>query len=143
MNARTDLRLAIVGTGPAGMSLAWYLYQLGFTSVDFFESRDEIGGQSRTKDIGGVPVEMGTCYLADGYVIAREIAHFAGTPPERLPPATFLDKCGKPIRPDEPSVFKIIPYVLKWFAWYLSGQMWRPTAPDNALSRCVGSGFGS
>ena len=129
----TDSRIAIVGAGPAGLSLAWYLSQLGFTSVELFDSAAEPGGQSHTVDVDGTPIEMGTCYLSDGYIIAREIADAAGTPAKRLPPPSFVDAHGKVYPPSMPSTWLIVRYLLHWFWWYLGGQMGRPTRPANAL----------
>lgn len=134
MSPTTDLRLAIIGAGPAGLSLAWYLHQLGFRSVEILEASDRIGGQSWTVDVGGVPVEMGTCYMADGYVIAREIAQATGTTVERLPPATFLTSDGRPTTPPMPSLGTMARYVWHWAGWFLSGQLWRPTDPEYAQS---------
>lgn len=133
MRAREDLRIAIVGAGVSGLSFAWYLKQMGFSSVTFFEATGEVGGQSHTIDIDGVPVEMGTCYLADGYVIAREIAHAAGCPPARLPPPTFLDTNGRVVSPAMPTMGQAARYVWRWLGWYLGGQMWTPADPENAL----------
>lgn len=130
MTAKTDLRIAIVGAGPSGLSLSWYLSQLGFASVELYDASDHVGGQSITLHPGGVPVELGTCYMADGYVIEREIAKAAGTPPERLPPANFVRDSGKTFVPEMPSTISMLKYVYHWFGWYLSGQLWKPTDPQ-------------
>jgi hypothetical protein len=125
-----DLRLAIIGAGPAGLSLAWYLRELGFRHVEILEATKVIGGQSITVDVGGVPCELGTCYMADGYVIAREIAQVTGTTVERMPPATFLDANGNPIKPPMPSLGSMARYVWKWLRWYFGGQLWKPRDPQ-------------
>lgn len=127
-------RIAIVGAGPSGLSFAWYLSRLGFRDVDIYDAADAVGGQSQTRDIDGIPIELGTCYLADGYIIAREMAAAAGTPPERLPPATFLDANGRPVAPPMPSLGTTARYLWHWFAWYLRGQLTRPTDPQYAAT---------
>lgn len=132
MEPQTALRIAIVGAGPSGLSLAWYLFQLGFRHVTIYDAAEAAGGQSQTRDIDGLPVELGTCYLTDGYVIAREMAAAAGTPPERLPPATFLDAHGKPAAPPMPALSTSARYLFHWFAWYLRGQLTAPSDPQYA-----------
>lgn len=133
MSAASALRIGIVGAGPAGLTMAWFLRRLGFESVEIFEAADRIGGQSHTIDVGGVPVELGTVYLADGYVVAREVADAAGCPAERMPPATFLDGKGHPRDPVRPPLFALLRYIWKWFLWYFRGQMWRPTMEEYTL----------
>src|SRR5678816_1788839 len=66
-------RIAILGAGPAGVSLAWHLHQLQLGAVELFDAGDEVGGQSFTRLVDGVPVELGTCYLTEGYRIVRDI----------------------------------------------------------------------
>ena len=134
MSAANRLRVAIIGTGPSGLTLAYYLKSLGLESVHFFEARDELGGQSVTHDIDGFPVEMGTVYLTSGYILAKQIAKQVGCPAKILPPATVLNEKGESIRPGRPRSILIIRYVLAWLRWYFGGQMRAPSSPDNALS---------
>lgn len=134
MSAADHLRVAIVGTGPSGLTLAYYLKSLGLESVHFFEARDEVGGQSLTHDIDGYPVEMGTVYLTSGYVLAKQIAREVGCAAKILPPATVLNEKGESIRPARPRSSLLIRYVLAWLGWYFGGQMRAPSSPDNALS---------
>jgi len=134
LTIQTDLRLAIIGAGPAGLTIAWYLSRLGFASVELYDAADQIGGQSITLHPGDVPVELGTCYLADGYVIEREIADAAGTPAKRLPPATFIDCKGRAYKPEMPSMLSMLKYVFHWFGWYLTGQLWKPTNSQYTLT---------
>ena len=134
MSAQNDLRIGIVGAGPSGLALAWYLSQLGFKRVEIFESTTEVGGQSHTIDVNGIPIEMGTCYLADGYIIAREIAEIAGTPAERLPKPSFLKADGSVYEPAKPPMLQVLKYLWHWFGWYFTGQLEKPTRPDNAVA---------
>lgn len=93
-----------------------------------------MGGQSHTEVVDGIPIEMGTCYLADGYVIVREIADLAGTPAERLPKPSFLKPDGTVYEPAKPPIWPVAKYIAKWFWWYFTGQLNNPTNPKNALS---------
>ena len=113
MGTSKALRIAIIGAGPSGLSLAWYFKQLGFRSVEIFEATNDVGGQSHTVDVGGIPIEMGTCYLTDGYVIAREIARAAGAPAARLPRSTFLDQQGQVVVPAQPAALDTVHYIME------------------------------
>eukprot|EP00123_Amoebidium_parasiticum_P000704 comp11579_c0_seq1/m.6052 comp11579_c0_seq1/g.6052 ORF comp11579_c0_seq1/g.6052 comp11579_c0_seq1/m.6052 type:complete len:535 (-) comp11579_c0_seq1:398-2002(-) len=62
-----DSKIAIIGAGPAGMSMAHYLGKLGYKNVRIIERDDRVGGMSNTRYINGVPHEMGTCYTAGRY----------------------------------------------------------------------------
>lgn len=60
----TGLRIAVAGSGPAGLSAAWFLRLLGF-QCDLFEAAAEPGGILRW----GIPE-----YRLPGFVLAAEIA---------------------------------------------------------------------
>ncbi|MEM1087376.1 MAG: FAD-dependent oxidoreductase [Pseudomonadota bacterium] len=55
-------RIAIIGGGPAGLSLARLLKEQGFSSITVFEALPQVGGKSFTHMHGDTVVEMGTCY---------------------------------------------------------------------------------
>jgi protoporphyrinogen oxidase len=84
-----------VGSGPSGLTLAYFLESLGIESVDLFEAQEELGGQSVTRDVDGLPVEMGTVYLTKGSILAKRIAKEVGCPARLLPRATVLDERGR------------------------------------------------
>ncbi len=134
MRSPENLRVAIIGAGPSGLTLAYYLKALGLKSVSFYEAQDTVGGQSVTPDVGGIPVEMGTVYLTDGYILARKIAKSVGCPAKVLPPATVLDDHGKRIDPDSPRASLLVRYLCHWLVWYFTGQMRAPSRPYNALT---------
>ncbi|KAL3142554.1 hypothetical protein ABBQ38_002876 [Trebouxia sp. C0009 RCD-2024] len=73
-----DSRIAIVGAGPAGLTMAYELQKKGYTRVDVYEKASRVGGMTYTKwdtaplvdhnvaktcQIKVVPHEMGACYL--------------------------------------------------------------------------------
>ena len=62
---RRDERVAVVGSGPAGLSAAYHLARLGY-GVSLFESGRELGGVMRT----GIPA-----YRLPPKVLDREIRH--------------------------------------------------------------------
>ncbi|WP_341988613.1 NAD(P)/FAD-dependent oxidoreductase [Azorhizobium sp. AG788] len=53
----TPLRIAVIGSGIAGLSAAWLLSQRHEVSV--FEADDRVGGHSHTVDAGDTPVDTG------------------------------------------------------------------------------------
>jgi len=57
------MRLAIIGGGPAGLSLAKILQDNGTVETTVFEAAPQVGGKSLTVRPGNSPIEMGTCYL--------------------------------------------------------------------------------
>ena len=56
-------RIAVVGGGPAGVSAAWRLRALGAVPV-VFESRDHVGGRTRTDAVDGFRVDAGAQLFA-------------------------------------------------------------------------------
>ncbi|MBI1238640.1 MAG: FAD-dependent oxidoreductase [Alphaproteobacteria bacterium] len=69
--ALADAKVAIVGGGPAGMSMARLLKDQGVSSVTVFEAEDRIGGKSMTVHHGGLTHDMGTCYSTLAYQITN------------------------------------------------------------------------
>lgn len=55
--------IAIIGAGPAGLSLARLLTDSGRARVTVYEAENRIGGKSWTVPAGDDLAEMGTCYL--------------------------------------------------------------------------------
>ncbi len=129
-----NLRVAIIGAGPSGLTIAYFLKTLGLRSVQFFEALNDVGGQSVTVDVDGVPVEMGTVYLTDGYILAKDIARSVGCPARVLPKASVLNEAGDVIPHKSPRRSLIARYVYLWLRWYLAGQMRAPDRRENAQS---------
>ncbi|MEM1106784.1 MAG: FAD-dependent oxidoreductase [Pseudomonadota bacterium] len=59
---RHDDRIAIIGGGPSGLSLAKLLDESGAKNVTVFEKLPTPGGRSWTIHEGAATAEMGTCY---------------------------------------------------------------------------------
>lgn len=54
--------IAIIGGGPAGLSLAKFLSNRDFAQVTVYEAKDTVGGKSESFYHGDAVVELGTCY---------------------------------------------------------------------------------
>lgn len=59
--------LAIVGAGPAGLTLAQYLRLKGFSTTTLVEMADRVGGKSDSLELGEIVAEMGTCYATGAH----------------------------------------------------------------------------
>jgi predicted NAD/FAD-dependent oxidoreductase len=71
-------RIGIVGAGPGGLSLARLLTEKGFADVTVIERADRVGGKSMTVFHEGLGHELGTCYVALGYVTVKAWMEEAG-----------------------------------------------------------------
>lgn len=129
----SQLSVGIVGAGPAGLTFAYHLSQLGVRDITVFDRDDAVGGQSVTRELDGVPVELGTCYLSAGYIMPASIIRETGCSVERMPPATVLDERGHERERDDPPLWLVARYVGEWLRWYARGQLQRPSEADNAL----------
>jgi len=73
-------RIAIVGAGPAGLSFASRIQEAfnGSVAITIFDSRSNVGGQSRTTNITGTPIDKTTRYLIQSRPVAtiyEEVFH--------------------------------------------------------------------
>jgi protoporphyrinogen oxidase len=53
-------RVAILGAGPAGVGTAWQLARSGKASAIVIEQRSEVGGNSGSFELDGIPVDYGS-----------------------------------------------------------------------------------
>ncbi len=89
--------IAVIGAGPAGIHMASLLKKRGYTHVTVLEKTDRVGGKSFTYLKEGVPYEIGTCFLHNGYhhikALVSEYGLRKDIPPEGR--AIFLDDTDK------------------------------------------------
>ena len=74
-----NLRIAIVGAGPSGLTAAHELRARGYTHVTVFEKEDHVGGKVNTAkvDLGPVgkfQVEMGAVFASPDYTVTLGLA---------------------------------------------------------------------
>ena len=83
------MKIAIIGGGPAGLSLAYLLRSRSDLTATVFEAEDRVGGKSFTYEREGRAFEMGTCYATRGDRLVRSWMRELGITRKRLGEATF------------------------------------------------------
>ncbi|WP_438002892.1 FAD-dependent oxidoreductase [Sorangium sp. So ce321] len=73
-----DLRIAVVGAGPAGLTAAHTLKKLGYRHVAVFERSEAVGGKACTLEHGGHTYEMGAIWLSSDYEVVNQLAAEVG-----------------------------------------------------------------
>ena len=79
--------LIIVGAGPAGLALAYYLRDLDL-DIRILEATDDIGGRARSVDLAGAPVNTGAMFVYRG-TRAEELALELGQAMKPFHPSTY------------------------------------------------------
>lgn len=73
-----DRRIAVVGAGAAGLCVAWYLKQAGFTRVKVLEKSPRLGGKCRSLTVHGQSFDLGANYVTSAYARVQELAAHVG-----------------------------------------------------------------
>jgi len=73
-----DAKIAVVGGGPGGASIARLLDDRGFHNVKVFEASDRVGGKSKRYEANGENHELGTCFLTGKYECIQEWGKMVG-----------------------------------------------------------------
>lgn len=74
------MRIGIIGAGPAGLSAAVALKQLGHTDVTVLERQDAVGGKCRSRTVDGEQVEAGAIYVLPHYPHVERLARRLDVP---------------------------------------------------------------
>ena len=73
-----NVRICIVGGGPAGLSAGMYLEQKGYTNYTILERLDRVGGKCWSPHYNGRRYEMGAIMGAPSYFAVHDVEEFCG-----------------------------------------------------------------
>lgn len=91
---KSNKRIAIVGAGAAGLTVAWFLKKQGYTNVTVLEKSERIGGKCKSLTFQGRSFDLGANYITSSYTQVRRLARefdmdmFTETKGHALNPAT-------------------------------------------------------
>lgn len=110
-----NLRIAIIGAGPAGLSAAMNLQKAGYSSIAVLEKSDHVGGKCCSPSYHGRRYEMGAIMGVPSYYAVHDAEEFGGVThdgPELM--RKYKNKEGKIIDPFNPKKNPLmIPHLLK------------------------------
>lgn len=110
-----DIRICIVGGGPAGLSAGMYLEKKGYNNYSILERLDRVGGKCWSPHYNGKRYEMGAIMGVPSYYAVRDVEEFCGiTHDGPKLNRNYKNAQGKVIEPFEPkkNILKI-PRLLK------------------------------
>lgn len=100
MKHAPDIRIGIVGAGPAGLTAAETLKQKGYTNITILEKADRAGGKCCSIEYEGRMYELGAGILSENNRTVREIADRYQVKTERVDfdtPTLTVNTLGAPI----------------------------------------------
>ena len=110
-----NVRICIIGGGPAGLSAGMYLEQKGYENYTILERNDRVGGKCWSPTYNGRRYEMGAIMGVPSYYAVHDVEEFCGiTHDGPKLNRNYKNAAGKVIEPFEPkkNIFKI-PRLLK------------------------------
>ena len=111
-----NVRICIVGGGPAGLSAGMYLEQKGYTNYAILEKSDRVGGKCWSPHYNGKRYEMGAIMGVPSYYAVHDVEEFCGiTHDGPKLNRNYKDANGKVIEPFARTLGNIIknPWLLK------------------------------
>lgn len=66
-----DMRIAIIGAGPAGLAAAERLTDRGYADVSIFEGDSQVGGKVLTRQVDGRPYDLGAAIVLTRFNAVR------------------------------------------------------------------------
>jgi len=111
-----NVRICIVGGGPAGLSAGMYLEQKGYTNYSILEKSDRVGGKCWSPYYNGKRYEMGAIMGVPSYYAVHDVEEFCGiTHDGPKLNRNYKDANGKVIEPFARTLGNIIrnPWLLK------------------------------
>ncbi|MBR3718818.1 MAG: NAD(P)-binding protein, partial [Firmicutes bacterium] len=73
-----NIRIAIIGGGPAGLSAGMYLEQKGYENYVIFERQDRVVGKCWSPHYNGRRYEMGAIMGVPSYYAVEDVEKFCG-----------------------------------------------------------------
>ncbi len=110
-----NIRIAIIGGGPAGLSAGMYLEKKGYENYTILEKNDHVGGKCHSPYYNGRRYEMGAIMGVPSYYAVHDVEEFCGiTHDGPKLNRNYKNKDGKVIEPFEPKKNPLrIPHLLK------------------------------
>jgi protoporphyrinogen oxidase len=109
-----NIRIGIIGGGPAGLAAAMYLEKKGYTNYVVYEKSDHVGGKCHSPVYEGKRFEEGAIMGVPSYYAVHDIEEFAGVTHDgpKLN-RDFKNLKGQIIQPFSPKKFWRLPHLLK------------------------------
>jgi hypothetical protein len=79
-NRHPQMRIAIIGAGPGGLTAAHYLKKRGYQNITVFEKLNRVGGKCLSFEYKGKNYDLGFHEMAAGYTEVIELAKEVGVP---------------------------------------------------------------
>ncbi|MBR4551575.1 MAG: NAD(P)-binding protein, partial [Oscillospiraceae bacterium] len=73
-----NIRIAIIGGGPAGLSAGMYLEKKGYENYVIYERQDRVGGKCWSPHYNGRRYEMGAIMGVPSYYAVEDVEKFCG-----------------------------------------------------------------
>ena len=73
-----NIRICIIGGGPAGLSAGMYLEQKGYENYTILEKNDRVGGKCWSPHYNGRRYEMGAIMGVPSYYAVHDVEEFCG-----------------------------------------------------------------
>lgn len=74
MHIEKNSRILVLGAGPAGLGMAYFLTQKGFKNIVVFEKRGQVGGMCKTVTADGQSIDLGATYISASYKLTKRLA---------------------------------------------------------------------
>ncbi len=110
-----NVRICIIGGGPAGLSAGMYLEKKGYENYTILEKLDRVGGKCWSPTYNGRRYEMGAIMGVPSYYAVHDVEEFCGiTHDGPKLNRNYKDGSGKVIEPFDPKKNPLkIPHLLK------------------------------
>lgn len=98
-----NIKICIIGGGPAGLSAGMYLEQKGYENYTILEKNDRVGGKCWSPHYNGRRYEMGAIMGVPSYYAVHDVEEFCGiTHDGPQLNRNYKNRLGQVIEPFEP-----------------------------------------